>query len=142
MTSPVDLSNLALDQIGARVTITGINPASPPNNKAAEVASRTYQIHADAVFRAAHWNSARLQQPLTLLRAARGTPENPAGTTLRVPPIPWAYEYAYLPDCLAVRFVIPKAPQAVGSVPLMTNMGFVNRPLVNTGVPFVPAIDT
>lgn len=141
MTAPVDLCNLALDQISARTSIAGINPASPPNNIAAQVASRTYQTQADAVFRAAHWNSARLQNPLTLLRAAQGTPENPNGTTLPLPPIPWTYEYAYPDDALLIRFVIPKAPNAVGTVPLMTNVGFVQRPLVTTSLPFVPAID-
>jgi hypothetical protein len=142
MTSPVDLCNLALDQISGRTDITGINPASPPNNKAAQVAARTYQIQTDAVFRAAHWNSGRVQNPLTLLRAARGTPENPAGTTLPLPPLPWMYEYAYPPDCLLMRFVVPKPTPQTTAVPIMTNLGFIQRPLVNTGVPFVPAVDT
>jgi hypothetical protein len=144
MTSPVDLCNMALDQISARTSITGLNPASPPANVAAQVASRTYQIQADAVFRAAHWNSARLQKPLTLLRARRGTPENPSGTTLPEPPIPWVYEYAYPPDCLAVRFVVPKKvpDSAVSAVPIMTNVGIHHRHQVNTSMPFVPAIDT
>lgn len=143
MTSPVDLCNMALGQIAARTSITGINPASPPNNKAAEVAASLYQTQADAVFRAAHWNSGRVQNPLTLLRAAQGTPENPAGTTLPLPPTPWLYEYAWPSDCLLMRFVAPKpVPQAATTVPLMTNLGFINRPLVNTAMPFVPAIDT
>jgi hypothetical protein len=144
MTSPVDLCNMALDQISARTSITGISPASPPNNIAAQVASRTYQTQSDAVFRAAHWNSARVQNPLTLLRAARGTPENPSGTTLPLPPIPWIYEYAYPSDCLAVRFVIPKhiPNSAVSNVPIMTNLGIHHRHQVNTAMPFVPAIDT
>lgn len=143
MTDAVTLCNLALGQISARTSITGINPASPPNNVAATTASQLYQIQADAVFRAAHWNSARLQAAGTLLRAQQGTPENPAGTTLPIPPTPWLYEYSYPPDCLAVRFVIPKpVPQAATTTPLMTNIGFIQRPLAQTGVPFVPAIDT
>lgn len=144
MTSPVDLCNMALDQIVARTSITGINPPSPPQNLAAQVASRTYQLQADAVFRAAHWNSARLQTPgpMTLLKAAIGTPENPSGT-LPQPPIPWRYEYAYPPDCLLMRFVIPtpNLPGA-GQAPLMTNTGINFIPQVKTSVPFVPAIDT
>jgi hypothetical protein len=142
VTSPVNLCNIALGQISARTSITGINPASPPNNKAAEVASELYQTQVDAVFRAAHWNSARIQNPLTLLRAARGTPENPAGTTLPLPPLPWMYEYLYPPDCLLMRFVAPKPTPQTAAVPIMTNLGFIERPLVNTAVPFVPAIDT
>lgn len=141
MTAPVDLCNLALDQISARAEITGLSPPSPPNNKSAQVAARTYQTQADAVFRAAHWNSARLQQPLTLLKAAPGTPENPNGMVLPHPPIPWRYEYAYPSDALLIRFVIPKSPNVTGTVPLMTNVGFLQRPVVTTSVPFVPAID-
>jgi hypothetical protein len=141
MTSPVDLCNLALDQISARTSITGISPASPPNNVAAQVASRTYQLQADAIFRAAHWNSARKQGDLTLLKAARGTPENPDGA-LPQPPIPWRYEYAYPDDCLKVRFVIPQPNLPSSEAPLMTNVGVVFQPLVTTSLPFVPAIDT
>lgn len=140
MTSPVDLCNMALDQISARTSITGINPATPPNNLAAQVASRTYQTQVDAVFRAAHWDCARLQGEFTLLKAARGTPENPSGA-LPEPPVPWRYEYAYPSDCLKVRFVIPRPDLPAGSAPLMTNIGVVCQPLVNTGMPFVPAID-
>src|ERR1700722_14720375 len=146
MTSPVDLCNLALDQISARSSITGINPPSPPNNLAAQVASRTYQIQTDAVFRAAHWNSARRQTPLTLLSAAVGTPENPSGygpsgEILPIPPIPWLFEYLFPPDCLAVRFVIPQPNVPIaGQSPIMTNVGISNTPLVNTSMPFVPAI--
>lgn len=142
MTAPVDLCNLALDQIVARATITGISPPSPPASLAAQVATRTYQPQADAVFRAAHWNSARRQVTLTLLGAAVGTPENPSGTTLPIPPIPWRYEYAWLPDCLKMRFVMPQPNLPVpGSAPLMTSVGVTNSPLVNTAMPFVPAID-
>lgn len=141
MTSPVDLCNLALDQIVARTSITGINPASPPNSLAAQVASRTYQLQADNVFRAAHWDSARFQTDLTLLKAAWGTPENPDGTLPR-PPIPWRYEYAYPTDCLKMRFVIPQPNLSATGAPLMTNVGVNYQALVSTALPFVPAIDT
>ena len=141
MTSPVDLCNLALDQISARTSITGISPPSPPNNLAAQVASRTYQLQTDAVFRAAHWNSARSQAQLSLLKAAIGTPENPSGA-LPTPPIPWRYEYAYPSDCLKVRFVIPTPELPASTTPLMTNVGINFQPAVKTSIPFVPGIDT
>ena len=139
--TPVDLINLALDQISARAVISGINPPSPPNSLAAQVASRTYQLQADAVFRAAHWNSARKQATLTLLKAQIGTPENPSGA-LPQPPIPWRYEYAYPSDCLLVRFVIPAPNLPQGAVPLMTSVGISYTPRIQTSLPFVPAIDT
>lgn len=138
----VGLVNQALDQISARSIVTGINPPSPPNNLAAQVASRTYQTQVDAIFRAAHWNSARRQAPLTLLKAAIGTPENPSGA-LPVPPIPFLYEYAFPNDCLQFRFIIPTPNLPVAGTPaLMTNTGVTNQPLINTAMPFVVAIDT
>jgi hypothetical protein len=138
--NPVDLCNIALDQISARTSITGLNPPSPPNNVAAQAAARIYQLEADAVFRSAHWNSARVQGTLTLLRAQVGTPQNPSGA-LPTPPIPWLYEYAYPDDCLKVRFVIPSPQLPATTSPLMTNVGVSYQPLVRTGVPFVPAVD-
>lgn len=139
--NPVDLCNIALGQISARTQITGLNPPSPGNNIAAQAASSLYQLQADAVFRAAHWNSARKQSTLTLLKAQIGTLENRAGA-LPSPPIPWLYEYAYPDDCLKVRFVIPSPDLPATATPLMTNVGVSFQPLVRTGLPFVPAVDT
>lgn len=141
MTSPVDLCNLALDQISARTSITSLSPPAPANNIAAAACARLYQLQADAVFRSAHWNSARKQGALTLLKAAIGTPENPAGS-LPQPPIPWRYEYGYPDDCLKVRFVIPAPSLPATTTALMTNVGINYQPIVCTGMPFVPAIDT
>lgn len=141
MTSPVDLCNIALGQIVARTQITSLDPPSPANNVAAQVMSRLYQLQADAVFRSAHWNCARFQGDLTLLKAAVGTPENADGS-LPIPPVPWRYEYAYPVDCLKVRFLIPQPGPTAGVAPLMTNVGVTTMPLVNTAMPFVPASDT
>ena len=147
---PIALCNLALDQISSTRqgnAITSLSPPSPPNSLNAQVAARTYQPQVDATFRAAHWNSARRQVALTLLSSAVGTPENPTGkdalgNTLPVPPMPWLYEYAWPPDCLAMRFVMPQpSPLVTGSPPLMTNLGVSSFPQVVTSVPFVPAID-
>jgi hypothetical protein len=143
MTSPVDLCNMALGQIPARIQITGINPASPPNNVAATSASLYYQTQVDATFRSAHWNSARKQAGLTLLAAAPGTPENAANPSLPVPPIPWLYEYAYPSDCLKIRFLFPlPSAAATGQVPLMTGIGTTCRAPPETSLPFVIDIDT
>jgi hypothetical protein len=98
-------------------------------------------LQADAVFRSAHWNSARKQATLTLLKAAHGTPENPSGA-LPTPPIPWRYEYGYPDDCLKVRFVIPRHHASETSTPLMTNASGNHHHNVRTSLPFVPAIDT
>lgn len=104
MASDVDVANVALDNIGARFSVTSLNPPLPAPNAA--VVARQYQPRIDALHRAAHWNFARKQIKLTLLKAACGTPENPNGTTLPIPPYPWQYEYAYPPDCLLMRFLV------------------------------------
>ena len=52
MTSPTDLVNIALDQIGVETTVQNISPAAPAGNRAAEVAARNYQPQVDATFRA------------------------------------------------------------------------------------------
>ena len=138
----VSLCNAALNQCAARTQITGLSPPSPPNNLAAQVASQNYQSQVDAVFRAANWNSARRQIPLTLLKARQGTPENPNGT-LPQPPFPWLYEYAWPNDCLKVRFVIPTPNLPTSTTaPLTTNSGAGYGPRANTTMPFVPAVDT
>ena len=110
MTSPVDVANLSLDAIGAGLTITSITPPAPAPN--ANVVARQYAPKMQALQRSAHWNFNRAQVKLTLLKAAQGTPENPNGTTLPIPPVPWLYEYAVPADCLAARFLICDPPQA------------------------------
>ena len=141
MTSPADICNMALDAMSAKVTINGINPPSPPNSLAAQVASRNYQTQVDSVFRAANWSDGRYQDSLEMLGAAVGTPENPAGGALPVPPFPWLYMYAYPTDCLRMRFVMepPEAPDS--SVPVLTNViSNPSRPAPMVGAPFTPGL--
>jgi len=113
MVSPVDVANMALDNIGARYSITSLDPPQPPPN--AVMVARHYQPKIDALHRAAHWNFTRKQAPLTLLRAAKGTPENPDGTALPLPPVPWQYEYAFPSDCLLARSLVANPQNATGS---------------------------
>lgn len=121
MTSPADICNLALDAISAKVTISGINPPIPAQSLAAQVASRAYQLQLEAVLCAANWNDGRFEDNLEMIAAAQGTPENPDGTALPVPPYPWRYAYAYPTDCIRLRFVMtpPQSPES--AVPIMTN---------------------
>jgi hypothetical protein len=144
MVSPVDVANMALDNIGARFSITSLTPPYPPPN--AIVVARHYQPKIDALHRAAHWNCTRSQASLTLLKAACGTPENPSGSTLPIPPQPWAYEYAYPADCLKVRFLFtnPRANNAnVSGLPIFP-AGVTVTPLwtADAAQKFVVAIDT
>ena len=140
MPSAVDLVNMALDAIGGQATINSINPPGPPNSLAAQVASRNYQQQVTDIFRAANWSTGRYQTPLTLLRAAYGTPENTTSTT-NVPPIPWLYEYAYPSDCMRMRFVLPNVTQLAGAPVPMTGIAANQFPVTSSSCPFIPGID-
>ena len=142
--TPVDIANLSLDSIGARMSVTSINPPGPPNNPNAVVVSRQYQLRIDALHRAAHWNFARKQATLSLLKAAQGTPENPNGTTLPLPPRPWQYEYLYPSDCLAARYLIPNPPITGTTNPPFLAGGTVQTPVwyPPIGYKFAVAVDT
>jgi hypothetical protein len=117
MVSAVDVANMALDTIGARYSITSLDPPQPPPN--ANLVARHYQPKIDALHRSAHWSFARRQAKLSLLMAAIGTPENPNGTTLPLPPPPWQYAYAYPSDCLAARFLVADNPPQGQDLPVL-----------------------
>lgn len=144
MASDVDVANQALDNIGARFSITSIDPPGPPNNPNAVVVARHYQPKMDALFRAAHWNFARKQVALSLIKAAQGTPENPDGTTLPEPPPPWQYEYTYPADCLLLRYLLPDPPQIGTTSPPVLAAGLVATPtwFPPIGFKFAVALDT
>lgn len=140
MVSPVDVANAALDGIGARFSLTSLTPPLPPPNAA--VVARQYQIRIDALSRAANWNFCRFQSAGNLIKAAQGTPENPSGTTLPIPAVPWQYGYAVPPDCLKVRFLIPNPPQGGTANPPVLAAGTIATPTwpwTNPGYKFVVA---
>lgn len=92
--SQVQIANMALDVIGTRSTIASLTEGSAEANAIA----RHWDNAVDAMLRAAHWNFARKQIPLTLLRDAT------QGQTV---PAPWLYEYAYPSDCVLLRQLMP-----------------------------------
>lgn len=102
MPSVVEIANLALFSVGSRSSIAALNE----NSSEARAVNRQWPTAVDEVLNAAHWNFARKQFPLTLLKAALGTPENPSDAT-QVPLQPWLYEYAYPSDCVQARYVLP-----------------------------------
>lgn len=114
----VTIVNAALAEIGAQASVSSINPSD--GSAEGNVASLLYNIKIDDLMRAAHWNFTRYQAPLTLLKAAKGTPENPTGTTTLIPPSPWVYSYAYPSDCLKARYILPIFPTVGGQVPFTT----------------------
>lgn len=121
--TPVDICNYALDQIGARASVTSISPSD--GTQAGDTCARHYQPRMDSLFRSALWNCARFQTPngLTLLKARKGTPENPDGSVTSDPPFPWMYEYQWpsSPYALRARYIVPMVQSgSTTSVPLMT----------------------
>src|SRR4051812_38928967 len=92
----VSVCNQALLQIGARSTIASLTEGSVESNACNILFTPTFEMLA----RSAPWNCLRKQATLTLIAAAQGTPENPDGTTLPLPPSPWLYSYAEPSDCL------------------------------------------
>lgn len=92
--SQVQIANMALDAIGTRSTIASLTEGSNEAN----AISRHWDNAVDAMLRAAHWNFARKQVPLTLLQATFN-----GGTV----PTPWTHEYAYPSDCVLLRQLVP-----------------------------------
>lgn len=92
--SPAEIGNLALDAIGARATIASLSEAS----NEARVISRQYNQALEDVLASAHWNFARKQVALTMLKDATVGDDTPT---------PWVYEYAYPADCVSARYIMP-----------------------------------
>lgn len=108
MASQVDIVNRSLLSIGARSQVSSIQPSD--GSTEANAAAVLYTPTFEALARAAHWNCLRKQVILTLIAAAKSTPENPLGTSLPLPPTPWLYSYQVPSDCLAIRYLVPTQP--------------------------------
>ena len=123
-------------QIGSRTQISNLNEGSTASDACNTFFTPTYE----SLARAARWNWCRKQGPLSLLAAAIGTPENPDGTTLPLPPQPWLYSYQLPPDCLAMRNIIPYLPASPSGVPF-TSSTYSSPILIPNGgqVPFAVA---
>lgn len=115
--STISISNRSLLSVGARAQISSLNEGSPEANALNTLFVPTFEM----LGRSAYWNCLRKQAVLTLLQAAQGTPENPNGTTLPLPPPPWLYAYQDPSDCLAMRFIVPSFP-STGVSPAMTTV--------------------
>lgn len=106
--SVISTCNISLLAIGARAQISSLNEGSTQS----DACSALYTFVFETLARSAYWNCLRRQAPLTLLQAAAGTPENPQGTTLPLPNVPWSYGYQQPADCLMSRYLVPSLPTA------------------------------
>lgn len=140
--SQLSIANRALLSVGARAQVSSINP--PDGSVEADAISTLWTPTFEALGRTARWNCLRKQVSLSLLSAAQGTPENPDGTSLPIPPMPWSYSYAYPSDCLYFNFIVPSFPFNDGStVPATTINNNAASGLPSTGgqIPFVISTD-
>jgi|SRR5579864_884374 len=140
ISTEIDVCNLALLHIGGQDQITAIGP--PDLSPASQALNLLYAEKRDATLRAAPWNFARMQVPLTLLKAAPNTPENANGQ-LQTPFAAWSYEYLYPPDCVRARYLVPLIPGAPVNPPVMTNLNGPPAyiPVGPVGIKFVVAYD-
>lgn len=132
--SQISLCNRALSAIGSQVSVSSISPSD--GTTAGDQCSLLFLPTFQQLARTAWWNCFRAQTgqgsfasvdlpPLTLLAAAVGTPENPQGTTLPVPPAPWLYAYLQPTNCLKARAILPFFPPQNIGVPIfpVSNQG-------------------
>ncbi len=137
----LSICNRALLSIGSQSQISNLNEGSTQANACGTLFTPTFE----ALARSAFWNCFRKQATLSLLAAAIGTPENPQGTTLPIPPVPWLYAYQLPSDSLQARFIVPSlnTNSINGSVPISTAM--FNAPTVipvQGQIPFTVAYST
>lgn len=140
MPSQVTIANRSLAAAGAREQITSFTE----NSQSAINCNLLFQPTFEELARKALWNCLRFQSPLTLLKAAQGTPENPSGSVLPIPPQPWLYEYLLPTDCLYVRYLRPTYAQTAGTVPIFPTpssvVPYINEPRFE--IDFAVATDT
>ena len=116
------IANQALQAIGTRSQITSLTELSPE----AAAVNLVYATTRDSLLRLCHWDFARWQKPLSVWKAAKGTPENLLGASA-VAPSPWLYSYLYPVDCAKFRYLLPIIPAdtaTINGVPL-TSAGTV-----------------
>ena len=99
MTSPVDICNRALSDIGAQATITSLDDPGVEGVNC----KLWYDKLRTMLLRSAHWGFARAQVGLSELGNLQ------AGTSA----YPWQYKYQYPSDCLKVRYLL--YPQVLSS---------------------------
>ncbi len=118
----LNIINRSLLSIGSQAQVSSLNEGSAQANAAATLYTPTFE----SLARSAPWNCLRKEATLTLIAAAQGTPENPNGTTLPLPPVPWLYSYQIPSDSLQIRFIVPSLPAPNSGVPIFS---------VNTSAP-------
>lgn len=133
----VSICNMALGQVGAQIPIQGISPPLPDGSTEANACALYYSTVIKNLMRAAPWNFTRKTVRATLLKAAidpsTGAPSsNP-------PPLPYAFEYLYPPDCLDLRF-IPRICYTTSSSTSSSSVPLTTAPNTNIWPPMVAEV--
>lgn len=130
----ISICNRALLSLGNQSQISSLSENSPQ----AAALNTLFQSTYEQLARAAFWGCLRYQQPLTLQAAAAGTPENPNGTTMPLPPLPWSYQYGYPSNCLQMRQLLPNIIAPSAGVPIFSVA--TGSPLSIPGVRSIPYV--
>lgn len=93
MTTPVDICNRALSEMGTQSTIASLEEESPEGVQCA----LWYNTIRRQLLRAATWGFARRQMSLTLISTIN--------TNTPAAPYPFLFKYAYPADCLKLRYL-------------------------------------
>jgi hypothetical protein len=96
MTSPIEISNRALSELGGRATVASFSEGS----KEARACALWYDPLRKQLLRAAPWGFARKQFVLSELGNAQDNTS----------PYPWGFKYTYPSDALRVRYILPPGP--------------------------------
>lgn len=121
MTTLVEITNRALQDIGTRTTISSMSE----NSNEAIQSNLVIEALRDEITRMAPWNAATDYVNLTYITSSPGTPENQTEATALwqkgQPPPPFAYEYQYPVQCLRPLWVVPQFQTGFsGGVPITT----------------------
>lgn len=111
------LANEALSALGTRSSIASFREVSVE----ADAIRLIYRPTVDELQRKYWWKWGRRQVNLAVLKAAKGTPENPNGAG-PIPPMGFRYSYAFPAGALDLRYILPIV-QPGTSTPLLTGLG-------------------
>lgn len=103
---PVDICNLALSKMGARVKINNLQTDTSP---AAVNCNIWYDHLRRLLLRSAPWGFARNTVSLTQTGSILNTPANND--------YPWLFNYTYPADCVRFRYLLPSPAPAAGVIP-------------------------
>jgi hypothetical protein len=120
----VGICNLALQELGARSTITSLDE----NSTESIALNNQYDQALDSTLTGIRWNFARAQAPLTLIADA---------TQNQTVPTPWLYEYAYPSDCVQARYIMP----VFYNVPGNTSGGATTPTFTGPPIPWLVSSD-